>query len=92
MNALESSNLNIISSLKDLHHHCMLNESLIDNYTKEAVAEASALVAVMLHDYTSFFEVKAMNNFTMRSYPFKLSPKLILTKQNVCIIYNMYII
>lgn len=70
MNALESSNMNIICSLKDLHHHCMLNESLIDNYTKEAVSEASALVAVMLRDYTSFFEVKAMNNFTMRSYPF----------------------
>lgn len=61
--------MNIICSLKDLHHHCMLNESLIDNYTKEAVNETSALVAVMLHDYTSFFEVKAMNNFTMRSYP-----------------------
>ncbi|KAL4113192.1 hypothetical protein QTP88_016860 [Uroleucon formosanum] len=65
--AIESSNMNIICSLKDLHHHCMLNESLIDNYTKEAVSEASAMVAVMLRDYTSFFEVKAMNNFTMRS-------------------------
>lgn len=69
--AIESSNMNIICSLKDLHHHCMLNESLIDNYTKEAVSEASAMVAVMLRDYTSFFQVKAMNNFTMRSYPFK---------------------
>lgn len=69
MNSIESSNMNIINSLKDLHHHCMLNESLIDNYTKEAVSEASASVSVMLRDYTSFFEVKAMNNFTMRSYP-----------------------
>lgn len=69
--------MNIICSLKDLHHHCMLNESLIDNYTKEAVSEASAMVAVMLRDYTSFFEVKAMNNFTMRSYPFKLSNKIL---------------
>lgn len=69
LNAIDSCNINIICSLKDLHHHCMLNESLIDNYTKEAVSEASALVAVMLRDYTSFFEVKAMNNFTMRSYP-----------------------
>lgn len=63
--------MNIINSLKDLHHHCMLNESLIDNYTKEAVGEASALVTAILRDYTSFFEVKAMSNFTMRSYPFK---------------------
>lgn len=70
LNAIESSNINIISSLKDLQHHCMLNESLIDNYTKEAVNEASALVATMLRDYTSFFEVKALNNFTMKSYPF----------------------
>jgi len=67
LNTIESSNMNIMCSLKDLQHHCMLNESLIDNYTKEAVGEASALVAVMLHDYTSFFEVKAMNNFTLRS-------------------------
>lgn len=72
--------MNIISSLKDLHHHCMLNESLIDNYTKEAVNEASAVVGVMLHDYTSFFEVKAMNNFTMRSYPFKLFKRIIKHK------------
>ncbi|XP_050543318.1 uncharacterized protein LOC126906659 [Daktulosphaira vitifoliae] len=70
LNAIESSNINIISSLKDLQHHCMLNESLIDNYTKEAVNEASALVATMLRDYTSFFEVKALNNFTMRSRSF----------------------
>jgi len=72
--------MNIMCSLKDLQHHCMLNESLIDNYTKEAVGEASALVAVMLHDYTSFFEVKAMNNFTLRSYPFK--PCCIKKKKN----------
>lgn len=76
LNAIETSNMNIICSLKDLHHHCMLNESLIDNYTKEAVSEASALVAVMLQDYTSFLEVKAMNNFTMRSYPFELCNKI----------------
>ncbi|VVC37338.1 Hypothetical protein CINCED_3A010274 [Cinara cedri] len=78
LNAINSSNINIVCSLKDLHHHCMLNESLIDNYTKEAVGEASALVAVMLRDYTSFFEVKAMNNFTMRSYPFQLFNELII--------------
>lgn len=81
LNAIESSNMNIICSLKDLHHHCMLNESLIDNYTKEAVSEASAIVATMLRDYTSFFEVKAMNNFTMRSYPFTLCNEFII-KQN----------
>ncbi|XP_050420631.1 uncharacterized protein LOC126833377 [Adelges cooleyi] len=67
LTAIESSNINIVCSLKDLQHHCMLNESLIDSYTKEAVCEASALVATMLRDYTSFFEVKALNNFTMRS-------------------------
>jgi len=81
LNAIESSNMNIICSLKDLHHHCMLNESLIDNYTKETVGEASALVAVMLRDYTSFFEVKAMNNFTMRSYPFKLCDNFYIIKK-----------